>query len=414
MRRCRPVVSPLVALLAASGALAQGSPWTIGVSQAFAHESNVYHLADGDTTPAGASRSDTISTTALLGGLDLLAGRQRLYGSATLRANRFSSNEHLDSDGYALNLGADWQTVEHLSGSVDLRADRNLARFDTDTELGDRVQGNVETSQQAKATVRVGVITAYTGEAGLEYRRVDYSSAAFESRENHQTTGTLGLLYRPSGATTLGIGLRHARGKYPRFGIVGGEYLADTFTHEGVDLTVAVDATGASQLYARATFGRTRYDQATQRDFSGVTGALVWRYEPGGRLKLNTRLARDSGQNSYFAAASGSEAFTDFSRTTTSLRVRSEYEISAKIALMVTAFAAERDLVRTSQATSSLPADATGSDQTARLALGLSWVPTRALSFGCDVGHERRRVTGALSKPYRASSAACKGEFALR
>ncbi|MBI3154249.1 MAG: outer membrane beta-barrel protein [Burkholderiales bacterium] len=413
MRLTAPTVISIALLAAAGGATAQTGPWYVGVAQSFGHDSNVYRVGDGVALPAWASKSDTVSTTSLVGGLDLPVGRQRLYGSASLRSSRYQDNDNLDYEGYALRLGTDWETAGRVSGKLELQADRRLASFVTDNEVAATLERNVETVQQARAVARVGVVTRLTAEAGLAYRRVDYSATAYAPREHRQTTATAGLRYELSGSTEVGAGLRHVRGEYPRFASVGGQSVADEYRRNGVDLTLRVQASGSSALDGRLTLGRTEYDQARQRDFSGATGELSWRYTPGGRWRLRTALVRDTGQETYFSGNAALDGFTDYSRRTTSLSVRGDYELTAKVALNASASLAERDLVRALPPLPGLPASVSGSDRTARLALGASWAPTRNLSLGCDLGRERRRASGGLSLPYGASSVSCFGQFVV-
>jgi hypothetical protein len=406
---------PLLLMLAAGGADAQTSPWYIGAAQTFTHESNIYRLADGAATPAGVSKSDLISSTALLAGLDQPIGRQRLYGSATLRANKFKDNGVLDNEGYALRAGIDWATIERLSGNLDLSANRSLARFNTDTEIGLLTSKNIENSNRIAATVRLGVVTQYTAEASLEHRQVDYSAVEYAARENRQTTGTAGLRWRPSGSNVFGLGVRHTSGKYPRFRSLGdGVYEADAYTRTGIDLSAALETGGASRLDTRVTLGRTRYDEATQRGFSGATGYAAWTWLPGAKLRLVTRLARDDGQNSYFSGNPFVDGVIDYSRTTTTLGLNADYEATAKIRLKAGASVARRSLVRTLPPDALLGADARGRDTSTEFTLGATWEPTRSLVFGCDLGTEKRSVSGELSLPYSANRVGCYGQVFLR
>lgn len=404
-----------VLILVGSGAQAQTSPWYVGAAQTFTHETNVYRLADGVATPAGVSKSDLVSSTALLAGLDQPISRQRLYGTATLRSSRFRNNDVLDNEGYSLNAGLDWATVERLSGNLELSADRNLAFFNTDTEVGLLTTKNIENSRRLSGTVRVGVVTQYTAEASVEHREVDYSAAEYAARENRQTTGTLGLRWRPRGTNVFGLGLRHTSGTYPRFRELGdGSFERDGFTRTGIDLSAGLEVGGASRIDARVTLGHTRYDEATQRDFSGITGYAAWTWKPGAKLQIVTRLARDDGQNSYFSGNPFLNGVVDYSRTTTALSIGADYAATAKIRLKSGLRVARRDLVRTLPPDSVLAADASGRDTSTEFTLGASWEPTRSLVFGCDLGIEKRSVSGELSLPYGARRFGCYGQIFLR
>lgn len=405
---------PLLALLAAASATAQTSPWYVGASQTFTHESNLYRLADGVAAPAGISKSDLVGSTALLAGLDQPIGRQRLYGTATLRSNRYRDNTDLDNEGYALRAGVDWETVGRLSGNIDLSADRSLARFDTDTDLGVQTRRNVQDSQRLFTEARLGVVTEYTALASLEHREVRYSAAEYDRREYRQTTATAGFRWRPQGGTMLGLGLRRTEGLYPRFRAqAGGGFESDDYTRDGLDLLGSYESGGAHRFDARLTLGRTDYARDNARDISGATGYATWTFRPGGRLSLNTRLARDIGQDAYFSGSPFVNGVVDNSRTTTSLRLGADYALSAKVQLRANLTHAQRDLARTLPP-DAIFADSSGSDHTTELSLGATWEPTRSLVFGCDVGHEKRSASGDLSLPYTASRFGCFGQVFLR
>ena len=120
----RLLLAPCLAL-ACTAAMAQSSPYYIGVAQTLAHNSNLVALRDNQPVPAGLSKSDTVSSTALVAGIDQPFGRQRLTGTANLSSNRYSRNSEFNSSGYALRLGLDWQTIERLSGRVSGRKNAN-------------------------------------------------------------------------------------------------------------------------------------------------------------------------------------------------------------------------------------------------------------------------------------------------
>jgi hypothetical protein len=152
---------------------------------------------------------------------------------------------------------------------------------------------------------------------------------------------------------------------------------------------------------------------ATQRNFSGVTGLLKWLWSPTGRLRLDTRLSRDPGQDSYFLASSLSDATVDYSRVSTALNLRANYELSGKIATYASVGVTKRSLAQTlSVAGPATPR--TDSDRSTRLALGGTWTPSRALQFGCDLAHDQRRGDGPLSSNLSATSVSIYGQFTLQ
>lgn len=380
-------------------------PYYLGVSQAFTHDSNLFRLPDGAAPPSGTGRSDAISTTSLLAGLDRSFGRQRLHGSASLQHIRFRENKQFDNEGHGLNLALDWATLERLSGSVSLASNRSLRRFDP-SESSVASERNIETVTLADATVRLGVVTRATIEAGINHREVDYSSARFADREYKQTAASLGGRYRPAAATTIGAGLRFTEGRYARFD--------DRYDRRNIDITGRWEPGDGTVVSGRLSFGKTEYDRFTERDYSGPSGAVGVLWQPTGKLRLSARAARDTGQDSAFLTYGTETALglADYSRTTTSARLQAIYLATAKTQVQLSTAHARRSLVtRLDGIAGSTVLE--GSDRVTQWQIGPTWAPSRGLQFGCDVTHERRSARGAGSSPYRSNGASCYGQFTM-
>jgi hypothetical protein len=386
-----------------AGALPE--PYYLGASQAFTHDSNLFRLPDGATAPSGKGRSDTISTTSLLAGLDRSFGRQRVRGSATLPHNRFRDNDQFDNQGHGLNLALDWETLNRLSGNLSVASNRSLRRFDP-SETSTASERNVETVKLADATVRLGVVTRATIEAGVNHRQVDYSSARFADREYKQTAGSIGGRYRPAAATTIGAGLRFTEGRYARFD--------DRYERRDIDLTGRWEPGDGTVVSGRLSYGKTEYDRFTERDYSGPSAVIGVLWQPTGKLRLSGRAARDTGQDSAFLTY-GTETvlgLADYSRVTTSARVQAVYLATAKTQVQLSTSHARRSLVtRLDGITGSTVLE--GSDRVTQWQIGPTWMPSRGLQFGCDLTHERRSARGAGSSPYRSNAASCYGQFTM-
>lgn len=418
----RPLRGPAACLLPVLAALcglasAEANPYYLGVSQAFTHDSNLYRLSDGaPALPSGRSKSDTISTTALLAGIDQPIGRQRIKGDVSLRANRFANNKVLDNEGYGLKLGADWSTIERLSGSVNLLSDRSLARFSNDTLSINNLQRNIASTTVFDTTVRLGLVSRWAAETTYSHQRVSYSAAEFEPREYRQNSLAAGVRFTPSGLISFGAGVRATQGRYPRFALLSnGQYLADRYSGRNLDLSTRWVPSGVSEVDARISLGSTSYDRDTARDFSGVTGALAWTWKPTGKLRFVTRLTRDTGQES---AAIGlglnGLRYADASRVTTAFSVGAQYEFSAKILFTSQLATAHRSLTDSRPDVFGRVATLSGSDRTDTLNFGARWLPTRSVTLGCDLGWEQRSTSSVLSSDLSGSTVGCYGQLTLQ
>jgi hypothetical protein len=392
-----------LAALACGQAAAQQSPYYIGVSQTLSSESNLVRLRDGQVIPPGVSQSDTVSSTALVAGLDQRVSRQRVYGSIALRSTRFARNDQFDSQGYNLNLGLDWATVERVSGTVGLstsRTPRASVRNRGDQIIPER---NVETTGGLNAVVRVGLVTQWSAEFGLRQDELRYSAAAARFREFRQRGHTAGVVWRPGGATRLSAGLGSTRTEYPT--LLALPDPRDVRQRDTLDLAAAWEPTGASRLDLQLSQGKVKHDRFTNRDYDATSGSAGWVWRPGGRLRLNSRISRDTGQDL------GSVA-TAFTRTTDQLRVAADYALSAKVALDASAALYRRDVAGTGLFVTGIG----GKDDGRNFSLGARWAPLRSVSTGCSLGLERRGASSnaVLNDAYSSRSFSCFGQFVLQ
>ncbi len=383
---------------------AQASPYYVGVSQTLQHESNLLRLRDGQAAPAGSSESDTISNTALVAGVDQRFGRQRLNGSVSLRSNHYNKNRDFNGEGYSFNLGLDWETIESLSGTVTLGADRN-PRADVRDRFGRFISGgNTETTRRLGATASLGVAGPLALEVGVSRSELNYSSSAASYAEYDQTGASAGLRYRLGGATSVALTLRQSNVNYPGL-LVGQANPSDKRKRNDIELSGVWVPSGASRLDARLSQGKTKYEQLSQRDFSGAAGSLSWTWQPSGKLRLTTRLGRDAGQNSDLAT-------TAFSQTTDTLRVSADYELSGKITATASAQATRRQLDGSGQ----LVAGVQGNDTGSNFSLGARWAVLRSATLGCQTSFEKRGSNSslALNEPYSANVFSCFGQLVLQ
>lgn len=406
--------SKLMALvLGMAGATAWAGPYWVSATQSVTHESNLLRAEDGQFLPESLSRSDTVYTTAVEGGIDQPIGRQRVFGSAQLRHTRFQHNRIYDNGGHRLNAGVEWATVERLSGSVGLTVQRNLAQFAND-ETGILTRSNLERTRLAESSVRWGLGARLTAEASVDWRSVDFSAPEFASRAFRQTSTYLGLRHAPSGALWWSTGWRQSSGVYPNFRRTAEGFEADHFDRQELEWRAAVRPSGSSEIEARLGLGRTRYDTAANRDVSGLFGGLTWAWRPTGRLRLQTRWSRDPSQDSYFLTTLFGRGTLSYDRVATTVQLRSDLELSAKTSLFAAWGWTDRSLTRSIAVGGGTLDDIRIDDRTRQYALGLRWRASRAILLGLDLAGDSRSRATLLSRPYSATSINAFGQLTLQ
>ena len=416
-------LSAAVALLLAGATAARAdepSPWYLGVSQGFTHDSNVYRFKGGP--------SDNYSTTSLLGGFDQQISRQRVHANARVGYSKYQNESVLDNTNYALSAGLDWATIEKLSGSINVSAGQSLAQFNGNQDITqidpnlNNGRKNVLKSEQLSADIRWGGDGLLSVFGNYSHSRARYSGV--ESLTSNSTTdsGSVGVNYRLGGSTTVGAALRTTRTDYP-YGIaplipIGTPpalalatlqnkdlYRSDRATSNNLDLLGDWRYSEQTGVKARLSFSRVTYENSN-RDFSGLTGGIDATYAPTAKLAFNASISRDAGTNTtsatYRDPATGQQnTFQNGSnQTTDTLVLGGTYAATAK-----TSFNANASYRRGNND------GASASDVFRTVSVGVNYVPARAWQLGCNLAHEARSA-GPYS--YDANVIGCSAQFTLR
>jgi hypothetical protein len=417
--RLPPAALAVVATLAllTGPAEAETTPYFVGLSQSITYESNSLRLDASQPRPEGLKFADNVYVTSLLGGFDQPYGRQRGFGNLSLRQITYAGNTGRNNQAYTGVLGLDWSTVERISGSLSVNANRALSSADG---LGLALinEKNFESSQGLDARIAMGVVTEYSLEAGFGTRSVRNSlkNRALLARDFDQDSASVGARWRPSTAANVALTLRETRGRYPKFRqIADGSFLSDRFKQQSLELSGAIAPMGASTFDARLAQSKSRYDLNQARDYSGLTGSLGWNWQATGKLRLATRLSRDTGQDSYSTVLFGVPGRADYTRVNDSLRLQADFEVTAKIALTSSWQSTQRTLSQlASDAGQASDSGKSGKDLTHQFTLGARWSPYRTTVISCDGSIERRSAQGELSNALRNSTFGCAGQFQLQ
>jgi hypothetical protein len=384
-----------------TAAQAQEQPWSVGAAQAFTHETNVFRRA-------GDEQSDTISSTSVFGSLNLTPGRQRLYLSGRASDNRYDKLTQLDNTSYSVNTGLEWQTIEHLSGSVRYTGRQALIDY---TVVGTPDVKNIETAQAASAGVRWGFTSALGVEGHVTRRKIDYSFS--NERDSTTDVGSVGVRWDDGGQLALGVTARASKSETPLYqpllpesilGVVAlGPLEPDEGDRRDLDFTVTWTPSGLSTVTGRLSLTKEDHTAPSRADISGVTGAVAWDYQATGKTRIRTSLIRDTGSETSFLSLTQiglAGLRTDNNRMNWVALVRADWEATAKI-LVNGSLRYMRGTLDT----------VTGTDfinNTTRFDLGALYQATRTIALGCNFTHERG--SGAR---FRADTAGCYGQISI-
>jgi len=395
----RQHLTPCLALLLAMGgaAHAETSPYYLGGSLGLYHVSNVYRQSN-------AANSDEVGSASLLAGLDQRLGRQRLFVDASVQANRYRRSSELNNIAYSAKLGLDWASLARLSGTLSASKNRSLADYNIGSGITPIFKKNTEDNSQLQGIARLGLVTKLTLEASVTHRTRDFSAIEYGRLNYREDVGSLGLVWRPSSPLRLGLAARHTKGKNPRYLLQNQQVTPDEFTRNDVDLTGGWEASGASKLDARLSASRSRHSVADLRNFSGVTGALLWQWQPTAKWSFSTRVSRDSGLDNYYLGFANLSS--DYNRITRALQLNSSYELSGKLLL-------DAGLTISSTDRSDTLFQSSSYDRDRAYKLGARWIYSRGLELGCQLSHAGRRSSTAFYA-YSANTYGCYGQAVIR
>jgi hypothetical protein len=392
------------------------NPYYVGVSEALTHDSNVYRIQSGP--------SDNYSSTSVFGGFDQPISRQRIFGKANVSANRYQDQTQLNNTSYDLNVGADLATIENISGNVNLGTARNLAA-PAATVGSPAAERNTAKTEHADARLRWGGPALLTVEGSVGYNKLDYSSPAYVSSNSRQTTGSLGVFYRPGEILRVGVAGRFDRTYTPQAILdpVSGSYQSNTTKGSNVDLLVDYTPSAALATNARLSYTRQTNSQVAGADFSGVTGSIAVNWQATAKTGVQFDASRDAGFEAntltrYAVVQTGTgvtltpvSALYENNRVTNSVGLGVTYAATAKISANAHARYARANLVS--------PAGSAGAtndsvDVFKGASLGVTYAITRAWGASCNLGHENRDVSGAIAFSYKANTIGCATQFVWR
>jgi len=403
-----PHALALACALALTGAArAEESPWYIGASLGVTHDSNIFRTNN--------AQGDTITSAGVLGGIDKMLSRQHVFANLSAQSNKHQDFSYLDNTSYTGTAGLDWQTVEHLSGSLRYSTTQNLVNYaDATTAVGQR---DVQRNQDANASVRYGITSQFGLEAGGGHRSVSFSNP-IDLRGFKASYGTVGVRWGGTGILTFGVAARQTKTDTPQAVIspfVPGDLFAnppilpvfptygpDQADRKDIDLTSTWTPSGLSTLNARVSLTRETHTQPAIPKLSGVTGALSWDYKPTGRLAFKTSLTRETNSEVVFSGGLPVVPVrADNDRLNTVAAVEAQYEVTAKIL-------ATANLKHGNGTVVNLDVGQASSSSTNAFGIGARYDVTRTVSLSCSINYESR------THIYNATITSCSGQFVLR
>jgi len=420
----RPLVAALATLTCGVAWADEPTPWYVGASQSFTHDSNVYRLADGVAPNDGRGRGDNYWSSGLLGGFDQPIGRQRFYGAANVQYNKYQDHD-LSNTSYGLNAGWDWETIEKLSGNINASANQSLASLNGNSVAQSNDRSIVRTEQLA-TTVRWGGVGRLGLEGNYGHSRVHYAdssgTAAAAANDSTGDTASLGVNYNLNPDLRVGTAVRFVHTVVANGLVVPNSnpvaYDDSVSNSRNLDLTTNWQLTAQTGVAARLSWTRQTYSGTSNQSFSGLTGSFSGRYAPTAKLSFTAAYSRDAGTNGSFfnvvptntPNSTQTTLLSEGSQVTDGYSLGANYAATAKI--NVTAGYDYRNAKIANAFAGTTLSDYNDKFRIARL--GVSYAITRSVQLSCNLSHETRDVSSTPGFAYSANVVGCSGTLTLR
>ena len=403
MRRLRCAASSIAAMACALGAalialpgVAQESPLKFRLAEAVTWDGNVFRVPDTVSDPLIArgltGRADRITATTIGLNFDKTYSQQQLSLDLSQTATRYAKFNSLDLDAFAYRAAWQWHLTPRISGSFN--AERNETLVDFVDTLGVQRISRLTTSRGV--SVDGWLFGGWHLIAGAS-KLVSLNSAVFAAQpSSSQDIVHLGVRYITSAQSSIGYTRRIYKGVNTGQAVDLVNFIDSEFTTQDDELSATWIASAKSTLNGRLTRTERREPHFPQRNFSGVSGEVLYAWRAAGSLNVNLSATRSVIP---FAGSLDSSYRVD-----NTLAVVPIWQVGAHTTLRLNAYRRTADFLGSVNPAGS----AARRDIYRVLEVGASWVPHRTLTLGATLRRESRTSTGA-GLPYEATVAGVTG-----
>lgn len=286
------------------------------------HDSNLLRLSKHiDPASVGAQKlGDTSYTTKLGVSADLPVSLQRFQLSYTWQHTRYDMFTNLNFSGHLAQATWAWALDHRFFGTLGYNDSRTIASFSN-------IQRNAQdlvTTRQAFASGNWKATPEWRGSSRLEWGRSEHSDPLRSINDIETAGGEVALAYVTPEENTVAAAVRAEHGKRPPTPNQSGIAIDNTYRQTGVGATAAWAFTPHSRVDGSVFFVHRGYEADTRRNFSGVTGRVLYTWTPTLKITVVSALYRDIGP---------AEDVTTSFVLATGAYVRPKWDITEKISL---------------------------------------------------------------------------------
>lgn len=301
------------------------------------YEDNLFKLesaSDARALLGNSQRSDWVYTANAGISIDKLYSQQRFQLEVVASHNHNQTYDFLDFDAVNYRGAWLWHLTPRINGVLSVEQQQTLTSFSDfrGTNLGtpNLHRRNVQTTE-----VRV---FNFDGDAGAGVHLIggateirSRTSQAFNAIGDYVQDGVeLGVKYVFPSENYVSLVRRESKGDFNGRVLDVFNQLDTGFDQSETEAKMVWKLTGHSELDAKLDYLERNHDHFSQRDFSGATGNIVYRWTPTAKLLLDVTLAHNlysfqELSNSYYEADSLTIVPTWLVTAKTKLRLKYDY-----------------------------------------------------------------------------------------
>lgn len=355
---------------------------TFVVGAGIRYDDNLYRLnsdADVHALTGKSERSDQIRTVTAGVRLDEQLSQQHVLVSAGVTDNRYRTYSNLNF--VAKNYQAEWQwyLTSRFTGRV--AADRAQTLADFRDYQGSTSQ-NIVTTENRRFVADWWATGGWHLVGGAVETRQSFSQQnTTTAASSRLRSGEGGVRYATESGDSATLLARRGNGEYPDRAVDTVALLDNRFSQNETELSLGYRLSGKSMLTGRLARVERKHDNIPERDYTGTTGLLDWRWDPTAQIVVNLSAGRDivsyqEAASSYYTNDRLSVAPTWVMSAKTSLGLRYEQNWRNYQGAVTPIAVAREDRVRV-------------------VGLNLVWDPTTTISVTGAV--QREKLTSNIS-----------------
>ncbi len=217
--------------------------------------------------------------------------QQRLEAAYTWHESRFRRFSELDNSGHSARGVWHWSYDHRITGTLGYNESEALSSF---ANIQRRAR-DVVTGREAFFTGAWLFTPRWRGNVGATATEARHTDEPRRINDIDARSAEVGLSYLTPKESSVGVLARFERGENPRTTTLEGVEFDNAYRQAGVGVGATWAASGHSRLEGQALWTRRKYDQFTQRDYSGPAFRVLYTWTPTGKLTIDMAALRDIG-----------------------------------------------------------------------------------------------------------------------